>query len=1404
MFVNPRERNKTSSKLVMIATVVMVLSVCFSGMSLNTSETSGIGPVEDMGVNYVYPMPINDEIPIRTIEDLQRIGNGSPLNGKYKQMANLDFSDPDSYENMASYLAGLGWEIKVNVVSITQNAIDNATYDVMFEISFIVGGIETLVTDALVQYIFCEMNTGTFDEALSTGYITIPGNISRFDGATTTAFMIGGTLGSSHMSGDAEFAISMFVDPASASNVKTSYHLGNFDPIGVNAARFMGSYNGNVYTITGMEVVNFYGGSAAVTALDHSAGMFGVTNNANIENVKLMDGSVTNSMIKLRATNVSVNAFLSYAGGVAGCSMGNTKITNCFNDGTVAASSCAGGIVGYTTVNVITSYCTNNGRVTSQGNIAGGIVGLGSAIKNSINYGDITAGIYAGGIGAYISSGDEISNCINYGNITSFGRCAGGIAAYSVIPISSCINYGEIQGGGEYLGGIIGQDYSAGIVNVANFGSVTLTAVLSVNACVGGIAGTSTNIQYAYNHGRVETSNGGSCVAGIVGYVMSSGSRISNVANYGDVSGATSFVGGIVGLLIGMELTDATNTGNITGTANFVGGITGSNLSAHMKNTLNTGTVRGSVYVGGITGRILSTTLEVSANYGDVFGSDRVGGITGILYVNPTRDTVEVKNCYNVGEINGNTFVGGIAGDAVYGDGAVSGFYKITSAYNSGMVFRAGVPGAGGGILGGTGDATGLTVTEAYYPNNVTGGYSAGTAIPQGSFTSRPTFPSGWFNGSSVWAMDDADISKPIVDRVNRGMPYFGGSADFTVTVNESEQRIFHKELADPVSVSVAGTGPEFVEYQWQISEFNGTTWSPWTNMIENSNLPIMAHKDPILVTDPNIRYQCVVKSLIPNGGNGTAMAEIRGYYGLALNSDIWIKNGVALEYSFDGSLWYEYNKRVMLVDGNEDHITSFHVRGPVVPTIQGVIGWTDDKSHGSVGNEWAYPELIADNLILTAEIGFIVKVSVNDATLGKIEYRYNGTGSFADADGVFLAYGLKSTTLELRAVEKVGGDFVEWTGDIASGVVVNELVTLTTVNKPLVFVANFVLSTYSVYVTDSGGGTTTASPATVSHGGSSLLTFTPDPGRKLAEVLVDGIDVIASVVSGKYTISNITSDVYVDVTYEMNTTVAQYAITSSAGPNVTIDPRGVIFVSYGGSKTYTFTADYGHMIIDVVIDGESHPEFAAAGTYTFRNVNMNHSIAVHSVQYDLISLSIEIEGNGLVEYSIDGVTFVTYGGIVQFERGLDVKLRAFAGDNYQFTLWKSGSFRSTTPQVEFRDVTVSMFVTANFEENEESSSMLMLFVISMLIILAVIILLFLLFYRRSYDVTIETTGTAVVNGKERARRSRRYIFTVEGGGTVLYRVGEDGQWKHPVNMSNGEYKISGSEVKDDIVIEVR
>jgi len=70
---------------------------------------------------------------------------------------------------------------------------------------------------------------------------------------------------------------------------------------------------------------------------------------------------------------------------------------------------------------------------------------------------------------------------------------------------------------------------------------------------------------------------------------------------------------------------------------------------------------------------------------------------------------------------------------------------------------------------------------------------------------------------------------------------------------------------------------------------------------------------------------------------------------------------------------------------------------------------------------------------------------------------------------------------------------------------------------------------------------------------------------------------------------------------------VVTHTITASTGPNGGISPSGSASVSYGGSKTYTITADPGYHIEDVLVDGAS---VGAVTSYTFTNVTANHTIA--------------------------------------------------------------------------------------------------------------------------------------------------------------------------------------------------
>ncbi len=69
----------------------------------------------------------------------------------------------------------------------------------------------------------------------------------------------------------------------------------------------------------------------------------------------------------------------------------------------------------------------------------------------------------------------------------------------------------------------------------------------------------------------------------------------------------------------------------------------------------------------------------------------------------------------------------------------------------------------------------------------------------------------------------------------------------------------------------------------------------------------------------------------------------------------------------------------------------------------------------------------------------------------------------------------------------------------------------------------------------------------------------------------------------------------------------ANYAITASAGPDGSISPAGSITVAYGGSQTFSITANTGYVVANVLVDGGSR---GAITSFTFSNVKADHTIS--------------------------------------------------------------------------------------------------------------------------------------------------------------------------------------------------
>jgi hypothetical protein len=162
---------------------------------------------------------------------------------------------------------------------------------------------------------------------------------------------------------------------------------------------------------------------------------------------------------------------------------------------------------------------------------------------------------------------------------------------------------------------------------------------------------------------------------------------------------------------------------------------------------------------------------------------------------------------------------------------------------------------------------------------------------------------------------------------------------------------------------------------------------------------------------------------------------------------------------------------------------------------------------------------------------------------------------------------------------------------------------------------ATFAANTYTITPTAGANGSISPSTAAmVNYGASQTFTITAATGYHTANVQVDGSSVGAAV---GYTFSSVTANHTISATFAANT----YTITPSAGANGSITPAAAVTVNSGASQTFTITAAARYRLSNVLIDGASFATLSRVGqlsaggltqtqaTYTFTNVNANHSI---------------------------------------------------------------------------------------------------------------------------------------------------------------------------------------------------
>ena len=181
----------------------------------------------------------------------------------------------------------------------------------------------------------------------------------------------------------------------------TSGSFTSWTPIGNDSNIYTGTFDGANYTISGL----YFNDSNT-----RFVGLFGyIGSGGRVSNVGVVDSYFNGK---------------NWVGGLCGYSVSGT-IENCYNAGTVKASSLnAGGVCGLNYYGTI-SNCYNTGTVNASSNFAGGVCGMNSGtISNCYNTGAVSASYNIGGVCGEHQTGTVV-NCYNTGAVSGNEKVGG-------------------------------------------------------------------------------------------------------------------------------------------------------------------------------------------------------------------------------------------------------------------------------------------------------------------------------------------------------------------------------------------------------------------------------------------------------------------------------------------------------------------------------------------------------------------------------------------------------------------------------------------------------------------------------------------------------------------------------------------------------------------------------------------------------------------------------------------------------------------------------------------------------------------------------------------------------------------------------------------------------------------
>ena len=244
------------------------------------------------------------------------------------------------------------------------------------------------------------------------------------------------------------------------------------------------------------------------------------------------------------------------------------------------------------------------------------------------------------------------------------------------------------------------------------------------------------------------------------------------------------------------------------------------------------------------------------------------------------------------------------------------------------------------------------------------------------------------------------------------------------------------------------------------------------------------------------------------------------------------------------------------------------------------------------------------------------------------------GSNGTVTADSETISHG-QSVSFTITPNEGYMIEEVLYNGTDVTNKVKNGIYTIANVNGDVNLSVTFKIAEFNISVVCGTGGSVTSSAQFVNYGESVTFIITPDEGRKIVSVILNGNDITNDVIDGQYTVNNIKDHVILTVTFGYGDIAMQ--ISCSEGCQIQINDvllgSGVqnTQIPYGSDMTIRLYPEQGYDIAFVTINGSDVTSKFENNVYVIRNVTEPKNINVVTTRTSYQIKVLESEGGVLV-----------------------------------------------------------------------------------------------------------------------------------------------------------------------------